>query len=65
MKKFFALALALQNCGHPFWTRCKYMLSCGINGAGLLLFVISRQPYAATLLLIYLTVKAFLLIKKR
>ena len=59
------LALALQNCGHKFWIRCKYALSCGINGAGLLLFVMSRQPYAAALLLIYLTVKSFLLAKRR
>jgi transcriptional regulator with XRE-family HTH domain len=59
------LALALQNCGHKFWIHCKYALSCGINGAGLLLFVMSRQPYAAALLLIYLTVKSFLLAKRR
>ena len=59
------LTLALQNCGRKLWTKNKYRLSCILSGIGLLLFVLSRQPYAATLLLIYLTVKAILLMKKR
>ena len=59
------LTLALQNCGRKLWTKNKYGLSCILSGVGLLLFVLSRQPYAATLLLIYLTVKAILLTKKR
>lgn len=57
--------LALQNCGKKLWAEHKHMLSCILGGIGLLLFVLSRQPYAATLLLIYLTVKAILLAKKR
>lgn len=59
------VTLALQNCTCRFWVSSKHILSCGINGIGLLLFVLSRQPYAATLLLIYLTIKAFLLAKKQ
>ena len=58
------LTLSLQNCGRRLWTVCKHPMSCVINGAGLLLFILSRQPYCATLLLIYLTVKSFLLAKK-
>ena len=59
------LTLALQNCGRKLRTKNKYRLSCILSGIGLLLFVLSRQPYAATLLLIYLAVKAILLTKKR
>ena len=59
------LTLALQNSTHKLWTSSKHALSCGFSGIGLLLFVLSRQPYAATLLLIYLTIKAFLLAKKQ
>ena len=59
------LTLALQNCGRKLWTKNKYGLSCILSGVGLLLFVLSRQPYAATLLLIYLAVKGILLTKKR
>lgn len=59
------LTLALQNSTQKLWTGSKHALSCGFSGIGLLLFVLSRQPYAATLLLIYLTIKAFLLAKKQ
>ena len=59
------LTLALQNSTQKLWTSSKHALSCGFSGVGLLLFVLSRQPYAATLLLIYLTIKAFLLAKKQ
>ena len=59
------LTLALQNSTQKLWTSSKHALSCGFSGIGLLLFVLSRQPYAATLLLIYLTIKAFLLAKKQ
>ena len=59
------LTLALQNCGRELWTKHKHSLSCILGGIGLLLFVLSRQPYAATLLLIYLAVKGILLAKKR
>lgn len=57
------LSLALQNCERPFWLRNKYKLSLFLNTAGALLFVISRQPYAATYLLIFLIIKALMLIK--
>ena len=57
--------LSLQSCGKKLWKENKHKLSCILGGIGLLLFVLSRQPYAATLLLIYLTVKAILLAKKR
>ncbi|MBQ6934135.1 MAG: helix-turn-helix transcriptional regulator [Clostridia bacterium] len=40
-------------------------ISLAFSMAGAMLFVLSRQPYAAALLLIFLAIKAFLLIKTR
>ena len=57
------LTLALQNCEQVLWTRNKNKLSIVCNTLGLLLFVISQQPYAATFLLIFLMIKVFLLMK--
>lgn len=57
------LSLALQNCERPFWLRNKYKLSMLLNTATVLLFVISRQPYAASFLLLFLIIKALMLIK--
>lgn len=57
------LSLALQTCERPFWLRNKYKLSLFLNTAGALLFVISRQPYAASFLLLFLIIKALMLIK--
>ena len=57
------LILALQNCVRSFWLRNKYKLSMLLNTATVLLFVISRQPYAASFLLLFLIIKALMLIK--
>ena len=57
------LTLALQNCEQVFWTRNRHKLSIFCNTLGLLLFVISQQPYAAIFLLIFLMIKVFLLMK--
>ncbi len=59
------LTLALQNCRHALWVRCKSALSLAVNAASALLFIVSRQPYAATILFIYLVIKAVLMIKRR
>ena len=59
-----ALTLALQNWNYRLWVTSKRWISCILSGIGLLLFVISRQSYAAVLLLICFTVK-ILLLKKR
>ena len=59
------LTLALQNCRKNFWMNGKRMLSLGLNGAGVLLLIISLQPYAATFLFVFLAIKVFLLMKKR
>lgn len=53
-------ALATQNTARKSWA-----VSLGCNAFGALLFILSRQPYAAAFLFIFLTIKAFLLIKKQ
>lgn len=57
------LSLALQNCRHTLWVRSKYRLSLLLNAAGVLLFIISLQPYAAAFLFLFLAIKALMLIK--
>lgn len=52
------LTLALQNT--KLWQKSKVMLSLGLNTAGVLLMIISQQPYAATLLFVFLMIKGFL-----
>ena len=59
------LTLTLQTCKSQFWRLYKGKLSLLFNLLGVLLFVISPQPYAATFLLTILAIKAFLLIKRR
>ena len=57
------LTLALQNCTHSFWIRNKRKLSLFWNTVGVLLFIISQQPYVATFLLVFLVIKVLMLIK--
>ena len=59
------LTLALQNCRNIFWMNRKRMLSLGLNGAAVLLLIISQQPYAATFLFVFLGIKVFFLVKKQ
>ena len=55
--------LALQNCHGTFWLKNKRKLSLSFNGLGVLLFIISSQPYAAALLFIFMAIKVLMLIK--
>lgn len=59
------LTLALQNCQAVHWLRAKRVASFVLNAIGVLLFIISTQPYAATLLFIDLIIKAVMIIKTR
>ena len=59
------LTLAMQTSSQTVWTKIKTIVSCSLNGCGMLLFVISRQPYCALLLLLLLGMKVLLMIKKR
>ena len=59
------LTLALQNCHQSLWVRHKSRISLLLNVVSVLLFIISRQPYAAAFLFIFLTIKALILIKRQ
>ena len=52
------LTLALQNCSCAFWVRNKRRLSLSVNAAGVLLWIIGRQPYAAASAFVFLAIKA-------
>ena len=58
------LTLDLQNCHRTVWVRNKRNISLAFNAAGALLFIVSLQPYAATVLFLFLPVKVLLLINK-
>jgi len=59
------LMLALQNSRNAFWLNNKIGASFALNAAGVLLFAVSLQPYAAVLLFSILMIKALTLIKTR
>ena len=59
------LTLALQNCREALWVRSKHKLSLIFHAVGALLFIGSRQPYAATFLFLFLAIKALLLAKRQ
>lgn len=59
------LILALQNSHSTFWIRSKNAVSLLLGAIGVLLFIISSQPYAAVLMCIFLTIKLVLLTKKK
>lgn len=61
---FGILTLALQNYHKPFWINYKNKISLFISIVGVLLFVVSLQPYASTLLIVFLTIKVLMLTKK-
>ncbi len=58
------LTLALQNCHAPVWTKSKEPLSFGCSAVAVLLFIISRQPYAAVFTFVLLAIKVFTRIKR-
>lgn len=60
-----ALTLALKDVRLPFWERNRQKLSLGFSAAGLLLLIVSLQPYAAVLLFMFLVIKALMLLKWR
>ena len=57
------ITLSLQNCERAFWIQNKRKLSLLLNTFGVLLFIVSRQPYAATFLLVFLIIKVLMLVK--
>ena len=59
------LTLVLQNCRWLCWTRNKSKVSVVFNAIGAMLFILSLQPYAATLLFVFFVIKIFLLVHRR
>lgn len=59
------LTLALQNNTSTWWVGRKHGISLACHVLGALLFILSRQPYAAALTFVFLIVKVFLLLKRQ
>lgn len=59
------LTLALQNCRNALWVRNKSRISLLLNVMGVLLFIASLQPYAATFLFAFLIIKVSIFTKKQ
>jgi len=51
------LTLALQNCRSAVWMQSKRRLSFLLSEAGILTFILSRMPYAAVLIFVFMTIK--------
>lgn len=61
---FGILALSLQNCQKAFWKNYSAKISAVLSALGVLLFVISPQPYAALFIFFAFVIKMLILIKK-
>ena len=59
------LTLALQNCSKTFWVKNSSIISLVLNIVGVLLFIVTLQPYAAVFLFVFLTIKVLILVKKQ
>lgn len=55
--------LALQTCRKMLWLNNKRKLSLLFHTAGVFLFIISSQPYAAAFLFVFLAIKVLMLLK--
>ena len=58
------MTLVLQNYCGKIWQSFKNKISLFLNVIGVILFIITTQPYAATFLFILLIIKVWLLLKK-
>ena len=58
------LTLALQNLQSGAWTKSKTWLSLILSAAAVCLFVLTRQPYAAIFVFVFLLIKSIMLIKR-
>ena len=57
------LTLAMQTCSSAIWHSSNIKASLATSAIGVLLFIVSRQPYASVLLFVFLLIKALMLIK--
>ena len=58
------LTLALQNFHCALWMNSKRGISLVLGAAAVLLFIMSRQPYAAVFVFVFLCIKVLILLKK-
>ena len=58
------LTLALQNCSVALWTKVKGKISLALGVIAVLLFIVSKQPYAAAFAFSLLVLKGLMLIKR-
>lgn len=56
--------LALQGRQVRFWNQIKSGLSLLFSVSGVLIFILTREPYAASLTFLFLLIKGFLLLKR-
>jgi transcriptional regulator with XRE-family HTH domain len=61
---FGILTLALQNWQAAAWVKSKATISLVLTMAAVLLFIVSRQPYAAVFALCLLVIKSLLPVKR-
>lgn len=59
------LRFAFRNISGKVWQQYKNSISFWLNVMGVLLFIVSQQPYAACCLFVFLLTKVLLLIKKQ
>ena len=57
--------LVFQNCAKTFWVQNRDKISLVINIVAIITFIIGLQLYAATVLFVFFTIKALMLIKWR
>ena len=58
------LTLALQSCSAALWTKVKGKISLVLGVIAVLLFIVSKQPYAAAFAFSLLVIKGIMLIKR-
>ena len=62
---FGVTEVVLQKYQHIFWKQSKIFVSLGFNVLGIMIFMISQQPYAGFFLLCMLVIKGILALKQR
>lgn len=60
---FGVLSLALQDCSAPLWVNYRSRASMALSLAAIILFMLTLQPYAGVLALLFCIMKGLLLIK--
>lgn len=65
LSAFGILELVLRYCSHKHWQTSKHKISILLSTICTLTFIISMQPYPAAFMMVFLLIKAALLLKLR